>query len=67
MLDVGMCAYHVLVLLAQPFAIEMSTFNPQEIDCNNCLSKHIHFQALFVLVSLHCQIRHKNIWLVILT
>ena len=55
MLDVDMCAYHVLVLLAQPFAVQLSTFTPQEIDCNNCLSKHIHFQALFALVSLHCQ------------
>ena len=54
-LDVDMCAYHVLVLLAQPFAVQLSTFTPQEIDYNNCLSKLIHFQALFVLVSLHCQ------------
>ena len=55
MLNVDMCVYDVLVLLAQSFAIELSTFNPQEIDCNNCLSKHIHFQALFALVSLRCQ------------
>ena len=55
MLDVDVCAYHVLVLLAQSFAIELSTFTPQEIDYNNCLSKHTHFLALFTLVSLHCQ------------
>ena len=55
MLDVDMCAYHVLVLLAQPSAIELTTSHPQEIDCNNCLGKHIHFLALFALVSLHCQ------------
>ena len=54
-LDVDMCAYDVLVLLAQPFAIELSTFNPQEVDYNDCLSKHIHFLALFALESLHWQ------------
>ena len=42
MLEVNMYAYHVLVLLAQPFAIELSTFHPQEMACNNCLGKHIH-------------------------
>ena len=31
MLDVDMCAYHVLVLVAQPFAIELSTFHPREM------------------------------------
>ena len=51
MLDVGMCAYHILVLPAQPFSIELSTSLPQEIDCNYCLGNHIHFLALFVLVS----------------
>ena len=56
MLDMDMCAYQVLVLvlLAQPFTIELSTSH-QEIDCNNCFGKHIHFLALCALVSLHCQ------------
>ena len=52
MLDVGLCAYNVLVFPAQPSAIELSTSHPQEIDCNSCLGKHIHFLALFVLVML---------------
>ena len=55
MLDVGLCAYDILVLLAQPFAIKLSTSHPQEIDSNNCLGKHIHFLAHFALVSFHCQ------------
>ena len=58
-----MCAYHDLVLLAQSFAIELSTFHPQEIDSNNCLGEHIYFLALFALVYFHC---HKNIWLITL-
>ena len=66
MLDVDMCAYNLLVVLAQPSAIELSTFNPQEIDYNNCLGKHIHFQALSAPVSLIVKTRHKNIWLVTL-
>ena len=36
MLNVGMCAYDVLVLLAEPFAIKLNTSHPQEINCNNC-------------------------------
>ena len=55
MLDVDICAYNVQVLPAQPFAIELSTSHPQEIDRNNCLGKHIHFLALFALLFLHCQ------------
>ena len=35
MLDVDICAYDLLVLLAQPFAIELSTSHPQEINHNN--------------------------------
>ena len=52
-----MCTHHVLVLvlLAQLFTIELNT-SDQEIDCNNCFGKNIHFLALCVLVSLHCQI-----------
>ena len=45
MLDLDMCAYDVLVLLAQSFAIEVSTYH-QEVDCNNCLGKHIYFLDL---------------------
>ena len=52
MLDVDICIY---VLLAQPFAIKLSTSRPQEIGRNNCLSQQIHFLALFVLVFFHCQ------------
>ena len=37
MLDVDICAYDLLVLLAQPFAIELSTSLPQEIDRNNII------------------------------
>ena len=55
MLDVDICTYDTLVLLAQPFAIRLSTSRPQEIDRDNCLGKHIHFLALFALVSFHCQ------------
>ena len=55
MLDVDICTYNILVLLAQPFAIKLSTSHPLEIDRNNCLSKHIHFLVLFALVSFHCQ------------
>jgi len=32
MLNVGMCAYDVPVLPAEPFAIKLSTSHPQEID-----------------------------------
>ena len=52
LVDVDLCAYGVLVLLAQLFAIELSAYHPQEIDS---LSKHIHFLALFTLVSLDLQ------------
>ena len=65
MLDVGLCAYDILVLLAQPFAIELSASHPQEIDYNNCLRKYIPFLALFALISFIVKIRNKNIWLVI--
>ena len=41
-LNAGMCAYHILVFLAQPFAIELSASQPQEIDYNNCVGNHIH-------------------------
>ena len=52
MLDVDICAYNLLVLLAQPFAMELSTSHPQE-SCHYCLGKHIHFLALFALLFLH--------------
>ena len=57
MLDMDMCAHHVLalVLLAQLFTVELSTSH-QKIDCNNCFGKHVHFLALCALVSLHSQI-----------
>ena len=64
-LNADMCAYHVLVFLAQPFAIELSVSHPQEIDYNNCVGNHIHFLALFALVPFIVRIRHKT-WLVIL-
>ena len=47
MLDVGMCAYHMLIFLAQAFVIKLDTSHPQEISCN------IHFLVLLVLVSFH--------------
>ena len=56
-----MCECHILVLLAQTFAIELSTSHPQIIDYNNCVGNHIHFLALFALaVHFIVQIRHKN-------
>ena len=59
--DVEMCACHILVLLAQTFAVELSTSHPQIIDYNNCVGNHIHFLALFALaVPFIVQIRHKN-------
>ena len=54
-MHVDICTYDILVLLAQLFAIKLSASRPQEIDRNNCLGKHIHFLALFALVSFHCQ------------
>ena len=51
MLDVDICAHDVLVLQAQPFAIELSTSHFQQIDCNNCtmFGQNIAFLALFAL------------------
>ena len=61
MLDVEICACHILVLLAQTFAIELSTSHSQIIDYNNCVGNHIHSLALFALaVPFIVRIRHKN-------
>ena len=61
----GMCACHILIFLAQSFTIEFSISHPQEIDRKNCLPQPLSssFLALLFFIT---QVRHKNIWLVIL-
>ena len=63
LVEITIIACHVIFL--KPTHVQTttlrnkSTSHPHDINCNNCLSKHIHFLTLFKLV-FYSQIRHKT-------